>query len=824
MKKYTYDAFISYRHTELDKFVAENLHKMLEAFRLPGNIAKKKKDGRTRIERVFRDKEELPLTGNLEDPIMQALRQSEYLIVICSPRLRESLWCRKEIETFIELHGREKVLAVLIEGEPSESFPEELLYVNETIQKQDGTTEVVKKPMEPLAADVRGKNKKEMLKAMRTEILRLLAPMFDLGYDDLRQRHRERKMKRVLAASLIGAAVCLGFGAFSTAMALRINSQKEQIEAQNLEIQAKTSEIQLQNSRLMENQAENLAEESLRRLANGDRIGAINTAVSALTEYEGMAMPYTTEAQYALTESLHVYDCGSSIKPQYQLEALGVIDFVKLSPNRKILLTYDASRTVTLWNVAEGTKLAEIADPDGSIYAEYGVTFLGNDRLAYRTQDGMAIYDVEEKKVTNVEYDDFLGVSAIYADKEGKYLIVCFSKKIILYEADTLAEVSVYETEEMMELRNGSFFMDDSGQYFVFAESKMEEDNWSLSSERELRFWNLENDTVSDPIVFGTNIVRQVQYVNGTAYVLANYSGESAFEYKAILIACNPETGKLIWQKEYPDCFGTDLYISNDRLLLESSYEARVISMENGEEIHSFALGNSIVGVKVLDDSKFVLLFTRNGEYYYADVVNGESYVFEGLFQCHSQNVKCFDAAVGGFIVLPYSDNLVTVYNYSDGPGVVEYEGVVSETEEEWGLTTIVDIRAYAGELGSEKSMLASAVFFNADESLAGVYYTDDSFEIYDNDTNTLLCEVESVGFVLERFVGIDAAGNIYVEGYGKGLMFSRDYELLAEIEGLTEIDIESNSLILEKSENYYTVPIYTVEELLAIAQSYVIK
>lgn len=40
-KKYTYDAFISYRHSELDKFVAENLHKQLEAFRLPGNVSRK---------------------------------------------------------------------------------------------------------------------------------------------------------------------------------------------------------------------------------------------------------------------------------------------------------------------------------------------------------------------------------------------------------------------------------------------------------------------------------------------------------------------------------------------------------------------------------------------------------------------------------------------------------------------------------------------------------------------------------------------------------------------------------------------------------------
>lgn len=148
--KFKYDAFISYRHTELDKFVAENLHKQLEAFHFPKGLAKKRKGQKNKIERVFRDKDELPLTSNLEDPILQALNNSEWLIVICSPRLRESMWCKKEIETFVSLRGREHVLAVLVEGEPAESFPDELLYKLEDVKQPDGSVKQVKIPVEPL--------------------------------------------------------------------------------------------------------------------------------------------------------------------------------------------------------------------------------------------------------------------------------------------------------------------------------------------------------------------------------------------------------------------------------------------------------------------------------------------------------------------------------------------------------------------------------------------------------------------------------------------------------------------------------------------------
>ena len=158
LEEIKYDAFISYRHTELDQFAAITLHKELEAFRLPKSIQKQLKQKgieKKKIERVFRDKDELPITNNLADPITNALRNSEFLLVICSPRLRESLWCRKEIETFISMHGREHIFAVLIEGEPAESFPEELLYEEKKVLDENGVEHIERIPIEPLAADNR---------------------------------------------------------------------------------------------------------------------------------------------------------------------------------------------------------------------------------------------------------------------------------------------------------------------------------------------------------------------------------------------------------------------------------------------------------------------------------------------------------------------------------------------------------------------------------------------------------------------------------------------------------------------------------------------
>lgn len=306
-KPYKYDAFISYRHADLDRFVAENLQKQLEWFKIPGSLKKDKKLSRTKIERIFRDKDELPLTNNLEDPIRKALEESEYLIVICSPRLKESLWCRKEIETFISLHGRENILRFWWKGS-LRSPSRRNFYTGKngySSGRQHGNR---KRGNGTAGGGCARQNKRNVLKVMKTEKLRLIAPMLGVGFDDLKQRHREQKLKKTLGFTAAGAAVCLAFGVVSTAMAMQIREQKKQIQIQNDSLAEQAAQISSQNDILSREQALSLAEESGRLLKKGDRIGAMQTAISALTEYDGIAMPYTAQAQKALTDSLYVYN------------------------------------------------------------------------------------------------------------------------------------------------------------------------------------------------------------------------------------------------------------------------------------------------------------------------------------------------------------------------------------------------------------------------------------------------------------------------------------------------------------------------------------
>ena len=144
----------------------------------------------------------MPISFNLASNIQEALEQSEFLILMCSPNSIKSEWVQREVETFLKSHSKEQVLTVLLEGEPEKVFPEVLCYEERKAESEDGTEQTVKVKIEPMAADIRGKDKSEIKKKIEQESLRILAKMLGCTYNTLRQRHREYALHRMIWVAL----------------------------------------------------------------------------------------------------------------------------------------------------------------------------------------------------------------------------------------------------------------------------------------------------------------------------------------------------------------------------------------------------------------------------------------------------------------------------------------------------------------------------------------------------------------------------------------------------------------------------------------------
>lgn len=425
-KAYIYDAFISYRHTEPDKEVAEKLHRMLETYRVPRSIVNA--TGKKHIKRVFRDRDELPTSSNLADNITTALENSEYLIVICSPRTPQSQWVIKEIETFSALHGHDRILALLVEGEPQESFPPQLRYVKKTVTTEDGLTKDSLIEIEPLAADIRAHSTKEMFKKLKSEILRLLAPMLSCKYDDLKQRHRERVIKTIVTASVSLSAFFLLFGSVSTYQALVINQKSKEVIAQS-EIRKITQSLYLSDI------SEQLREE-------GDRYRAILVALEALPDnLDSPERPYVQEAELALSQALSVYEVDSYYDGDKVIDHDKPVNFIKSSPNRKVLMTSCRDGYLYTWSTEDGTAIGSYQVND--YYLEEGEAFFLDDERILFLADGKPIgIDIKGNKLWESEES----VWKIALSTDNQRLAYADTEKFVLIDTSSgskLMEVSL---------------------------------------------------------------------------------------------------------------------------------------------------------------------------------------------------------------------------------------------------------------------------------------------------------------------------------------------------------------------------------------------
>ncbi len=306
MEQQKYCAFISYRHQSPDREIAGRLHTLIENYVSPASVRGKK--GAKHPGKVFRDREELPLSSDLGKDIENALDQSEWLIAVCSPRYMESRWCMRELTYFIERHGRERVLTVLAEGEPRDSFPEILSFTeNEAGEKV---------PVEPLAADVRGASAGESLRKLKKEKLRLLAPMLGVSFDGLYQRQRRRTALRAMAASGAAAAALAGFLIYALIQNGRIDAQR---------VQAAQNECDL------------LVEKSISYTAQNRKSDAMRLALEAHGISESLDGYHAEEVREALAVSC--LDGDFSVEAQIALPGSGnrVADRAGFSPDGSLI-------------------------------------------------------------------------------------------------------------------------------------------------------------------------------------------------------------------------------------------------------------------------------------------------------------------------------------------------------------------------------------------------------------------------------------------------------------------------------------------------------
>lgn len=389
-----YVAFISYSHR--DTAWGDWLHKSLETYKVPSSLrGTKNKDGElipSKLTPIFRDRDELPTRSDLGDVIHSALKDSHYLIIICSPNAAQSMWVDNEIIEFKKMYGESKVLAIVVDGEPNatdkphffditeEAFPHSLKY------KVNSFGNVTSERTEPLAADARKiGDGKERAK------IKLIAGLIGVGFDDLWQREKRRKRLTLLINTII-IMIFFGLLAYAFIQYKEIALQNK-LSAQTL-AQSGYKELQRKNcNKAYKNYSDSLKKYPLMQSLLGEHISS---------ECKIDSIETTTPINCTVTHFINVNN-----------------DFLTVCDNRELqLLKYDQNKNITqvvanttisntIFNISyDGNSSIILSTKDDSIWPDTHIYRCDTNTL--KCKDVIKIDNIVNAKVFPLNADDYL--------------------------------------------------------------------------------------------------------------------------------------------------------------------------------------------------------------------------------------------------------------------------------------------------------------------------------------------------------------------------------------------------------------------------------
>ena len=423
-RKYKYDAFISYRHIEPDLTIAKILHEMIEKFNIPKHLRTVSNDENSindkHIFRVFRDREELS-TKDLSTMIEEAIANSKNLIVICSKRTSLSPWCRKEVQLFKKIHGVNNIIPVLIEGEPDEAFIDELKNLKTTFINSENVEE--EKNIELLAADIRPDEvkspsfkgyeileyskdpklneltKKSLDILKKSEIYRIVASMLNVNYGDLKLRHQERYLKRIIYTSIAASIAMLIFVISVTTLYLKsVASERKANEQSSLMTLNMANEANLQGDRIL---GVLIAQEAMKNVSpKMEKYNKLKAQYENILNNSLITLPFSNQFILA-TES--------------ETEAFGI------SSDSKWLISSGSFNNAIIWNLENGEiqKTLTFEAPVVSI------ALSPDSKKSYVGTANNKIFEVnmENYEIKNIFGDANLPAVAMRVSKNNKYLI-----------------------------------------------------------------------------------------------------------------------------------------------------------------------------------------------------------------------------------------------------------------------------------------------------------------------------------------------------------------------------------------------------------------
>lgn len=203
---YKYFAFISFQSSDAKE--ALWVQKAIESYRLPTAISRSK-DLPRRMRPCFCYLNDINLSEELMDELKLRMEQSEYLIVVCSPRSAKSTFVNGGIDYFVNLGRRDHIVPLIVEGIPYSGDPETECFP-EALRRHFPKNADPMLDHQILGVNINEEGAGSKNWKRRRAVLMVIARMLNLEFDNLWNREvRRRRRQRITIATLIIAVLCM---------------------------------------------------------------------------------------------------------------------------------------------------------------------------------------------------------------------------------------------------------------------------------------------------------------------------------------------------------------------------------------------------------------------------------------------------------------------------------------------------------------------------------------------------------------------------------------------------------------------------------------
>ena len=621
-----YYAFISYKRE--DEKWAKWLQHKLEHYKFPTNL-----NGRTdlpkNIRPTFRDVTDLK-PGLLAEVINNALLNSEWLIVVCSPRAAKSPWVCKEAQTFIDLGRADRIIPFVIEGNPfsedvaTECFPEALL-------KLTGSNELLAANINEMGRDAAA--------------IKVIARMFNLRFDTIWQRY-ERELLRKRWITIISV---FALAVISIVIATWIWHQNSLLKEKDW--------------KMMKNQARAIAEKANQLIDDGDSYTAIKILLEVLPDISNSTKkPYLPEVEKAFRKAI--------FEDKFIL-AVNDLTSAYFDYSDKYILT-ETDDSLKIWDASNATLVGSISRYSISGRTSPEACFCPQKHyVVFPSNDSLFVWDY-----LNNTHKFVLGhksyIESVNYDREGRKIVSASTDGFIkIWDAKTLSCIQTLDFYKYCSPYSFSVYFDNAGDNVVL-----------LGSGDVMMKWNIEKGTVLLRKIKYPAVLEELPLIkvdNNIEFIyddrsISKYSGGYTNKLKAYWgnprIEISDTKTKKIQHTLYPHkAYIRSAYYSHDKKY--------IISSSGDGTVRVFPVNKKVVlNESIIDESKFaffdlhdhpIIVTTVDNNIRLYDVsINKYIKCFKGYTDSISDNQQLFGALLsrnGRYFVSYSGDEDIVVWD-----------------------------------------------------------------------------------------------------------------------------------------------------------------